>query len=173
METRLNSENKTKGEAFASQNTHKDFATDLDSDGYLILPKTLGVYNFYSVNDFLAGLLVFLPSIVAALAVEANQQRDWAITLSKLTVLAQVAWMVIFITSWPLAWIRHLEKSGIAKRQCGAANTRGGFKQASFCCKLAFGFEAPTIRKTSAIVVVLCHRGKFCYDAVVGCSFWQ
>ncbi|KAF7582785.1 putative integral membrane protein [Clavispora lusitaniae] len=111
METRLNSENKTKGEAFASQNTHKDFATDLDSDGYSILPKTSGVYNFYSVNDFLAGLLVFSPSIVAASAVEANQQRDWAITLSKLTVLAQVAWMVIFITSWPSAWIRHLEKS--------------------------------------------------------------
>lgn len=89
----------------------KDFFTDVDSEAYLILPKNLAAYNLYSANDFFAGLLVFLPSVIASLVLEKGTERDWPADMSRIMVLAQIAWLVIFITSWPQGWIRHLAKS--------------------------------------------------------------
>lgn len=93
------------------QRKHKDLFTDVDSDAYLLLPKNLAAYNLYSASDFFAGILVFLPSVVASLMLEKDAERDWPASISRIMVLAQIAWLVIFITSWPQGWVRHLGKS--------------------------------------------------------------
>lgn len=111
MEDFGSSEYKTKKAAVFLRNAPKPFSTDVYSDTYLLLPKNLAAYNLYSTNDFFAGLLVFLPSVVASLMVEKDAERDWPAVVSRIMVLAQIAWLVIFITSWPLGWVHHLAKS--------------------------------------------------------------